>query len=92
MLVVNQDKTVILNLDSLYCVMLDKDETNKIIYGVSRSKGDIMKMGEYKTEERARKVLQEIIETYLDGNKEERNCRAYGYGYVKNIVYKMPED
>lgn len=46
-------------------------------------------LGYYKTEERAREVLQEIIETYLDCN--EQSVLA-NYAYVKNEVYEMPTE
>lgn len=88
MLVVNQDKTVILNLDSLYCVMLDKDETNKIIYGVSRSKGDIMKMGKYRTDERAKEVFREMIQRYVNWE----NMKVGQPSGICKPIYYMPED
>jgi len=88
MLVVNQDKTVILNLDSLYCVMLDKDETNKIIYGVSKSKSDIMKIGKYRTEERAKEVFQEMIQRYANWE----NMKVGQPSGICEPVYYMPED
>ncbi len=44
-------------------------------------------LGIYKTEERAKEVLQEITEEYLNCNIEY--C---GMGYVKNKVYEMPKE
>ena len=45
-------------------------------------------LGVYATEERAKEVLQEIIETYIDCN--EQYCPS-GVGYIKNKVYEMPK-
>nr|DAO80881.1 MAG TPA: hypothetical protein [Caudoviricetes sp.] len=46
-------------------------------------------LGEYSTEERAKEVLQEIIDTYCESNEK---FISTGYGYVKNNIYEMPED
>lgn len=45
-------------------------------------------LGVYDKEERAKEVLQEIIETYIDCN--EQYCPS-GLGYIKNKVYEMPK-
>lgn len=44
-------------------------------------------LGEYKTQERAKEVLGEIIELYM-----ECNFNSYGgnFGYVTNAVFEMP--
>ena len=44
-------------------------------------------LGGYKTEERAKEVLQEIINTYLDCNEENIYEK---FAYVKNKVFEMP--
>ena len=46
-------------------------------------------LGEYKTEERAKEVLREIIHAYEECNDSRVSA---GYGYVKNNIYEMPED
>ena len=46
-------------------------------------------IAEYKTEERAKEILQEIINAYLDCN--EQNYLAE-FAYVKNKVYEMPKE
>ena len=46
-------------------------------------------LGIYDTEERAKEILEEIIEAYLDCN--EQNVLAE-YAYVKNKVYEIPTE
>ena len=47
-----------------------------------------VELGWYGTEERAKEVLNEIIDAYIDCNEEPY---FENYGYVKNKVYQMPE-
>ena len=60
-----------------FCIKAEKSSDNMICAF----------LGEYKTEERAKEVLQEIIKAYLDCN--EHNVLAE-YAYVKNKIYEMP--
>lgn len=88
MIIVSQDKTKIVNLDNLIQIYITQDEeetANFIRYESVDSLYD--DLGEYKTEERAKEVLQEIIKAYLDCN--EHSVLAE-YAYVKNKVYEMP--
>ena len=58
------------------------------LQGVTQN-GKYIILGIYDTEERAKEVLQEIIETYEDCNE---SVVPTGYGYVKNKVYEMPKE
>ena len=92
MLIISQDKCTIVNLDNIKTIELDREtdfksiiifrETNEVETGVCG-----LLIGHYTTKERAKEVLQEIIETYLDCN--EQSVLA-NYAYVKNEVYEMP--
>lgn len=94
MIIVSQDKCTIVNLDNIKTIELDREtdfksiiifrETNEVETGVCG-----LLIGHYTTRERAKEVLQEIIETYEDCNA---SAASTGYGYVKNRVYEMPED
>lgn len=68
MLIVSQNKDTIVNFDNVDSIdiVADLDETgevpSKIYYETSTKREEL---GEYATEERAREVLEEIIEVYL---------------------------
>ena len=86
MLIVNQDRDKIVNFGNLTQVYITKDE-EKIVCFIRFETVDSLydDLGQYKTEERAKEVLQEIIETYEDCNE---SVFSTGYGYVKNKVYE----
>ena len=89
MIIVSQDKTKMVNFDNLIQIYITQDEeetANFIRYESVDSLYD--DLGEYKTEERAKEVLQEIIEAYLDCNEENIYEK---FAYVKNKVFEMPE-
>lgn len=89
MIIVSQDKCAIVNLDNIKTIELDREtdfksiiifrETNEVETGVCG-----LFIGHYATRERAKEVLQEIV----DMHKFNR-CEAVGQ---KNAVYRMPED
>ena len=85
MIIESQDKTKIVNFDNLTQIYITQDEEETatfIRYETVDSLYD--DLGEYKTEERAKEVLQEIIDMY-----KFNRCEAVGQ---KNAVYRMPED
>lgn len=90
MIIVSQDKEEIINFDSMTRVYITFDEDDDYVCirteTVDSSYEDL---GYYKTESRAKEVLQEIIKAYLDCN--EQNVLAE-YAYVKNKVYEMPKE
>ena len=85
MIIESQDKTKIVNFDNLTQIYITQDEEETatfIRYETVDSLYD--DLGEYKTEERAKEVLQEIIDMY-----KFNRCEAVGQ---KNALYRMPED
>ena len=67
MIIVSQDKDKIVNFDNLTQIYITRDEEEKsyfIRYETVDSLYD--DLGEYKTEERAKEVLQEIMKKYLE--------------------------
>ena len=90
MLIVNQDRDKIVNFGNLTQVYITQDE-EKIACFIRFETVDSLydDLGEYKTEERAKEVLQEIIEAYLDCNEENIYEK---FAYVKNKVYEMPTE
>lgn len=86
MIIISQDKTIIINFNNAEAIEIGNVEENQgkgIIY--VRLKSDYFyEIGEYRTEERAKEVLQEIIEVY------RHQTNKYHFSEVSNI-YEMPE-
>ena len=88
MLIVSQDKYNILNLDTTVNIGIEEISTlNDIVQISAQTNGNTIVLGRYKTEERAKEVLQEIIICYKDTNYEYENCWC-----LRNLVYKMPKE
>ncbi len=92
MIIVNQNRDIIVNFDNIESIdiVATLDGTGEVPYQIYyETSAKREKLGEYKTEERAKEVLREIINTYKDCN-----IGGFGleYGYVANKVYEMPEE
>lgn len=84
MIIVSQNKTAHINYDNIEATsLLKKDDKIQINM---RGNYDYT-IGEYETMERAKEILEEIIELYM-----KCNCDSYGagFGYVTNAVFEMP--
>lgn len=88
MIIVSQDKKVITNFNNTLGIQIEahlsngdgeKDYEVEVI-----TEKRICTIATYDTEERAKEVLQEIIDMY-----KFNRCEAVGQ---KNAVYRMPED
>lgn len=80
MVIVNQAKDEIINFDNINNIFIFYDNEVKACGNVEDS---IYSLGKYESEERAKEVLQEIIDMY-----KFNRCEAVGQ---KNAVYRMPE-
>lgn len=85
MIIMNQDKEYILNLNNITSIGVDGNNEIKCIF----NNGKWSSLGQYKTKERAKEVLQEIISRYQGANFISFSNNI---GYVKNEAYKMPEE
>ena len=89
MIIVSQDKEKIVNFDNLTQVYITQDE-EETAYFIRYETVDSLydDLGEYKTEERAKEVLQEIISKYKTTLYNSKTNET-----VVNIpkVYEMPE-
>ena len=92
MIIVSQDKETIVNFDNIVTLYVIKDCISEIKgldgYNIDYSTNDEINIviATYKTEERAKEVLQEIINKY--GKYDIDNCNAVTT-FPK--VYIMPE-
>lgn len=96
MIIVGQDNMEIFNFDEIFRLYVDNwsneefaTEPNCFCIKAEKSSDNMICafLGEYKTEKRAKEVLEEITDMYCRCNSE------YGsMGYVRNRVYKMPKE
>ena len=90
MLIVNQDRDKIVNFGNLTQVYITQDE-EKIAYFIRFETVDSLydDLGEYKTEERAKEVLQEIVSKYKTTLYNTKTNET-----VVNIpkVFEMPKE
>lgn len=91
MIIVSQDKDKIVNFDNLTQIYITRDEEETatfIRYETVDSLYD--DLGEYKTEERAKEVLREIIDTYT--RKILINNNTKQQPILDDLVYRVPID
>ena len=89
MIIVSQDKTKIVNFDNLIQIYITQDEEETANFIRYESVDSLYEdLGEYKTEERAKEVLQEIVSKYKTTLYNTKTNET-----VVNIpkVYEMPE-
>lgn len=90
MIIVSQNKNMIINFNSTVSTYVIKDyvseEKGYKAYNINFATKEKINfvLATYKTEERAKEILQEIIDMY-----KFNRCEAVGQ---KNAVYRMPED
>ena len=84
MLIVSQNKVSVLNLDKVNLIGINGDGEVKARLGIN----DIAVLGIYKTEERAKEVLQEITTRY----KNWENMKVGQPSEICLPVYEMPQE
>ena len=91
MIIVSQDKTKIVNFDNLTQIYITQDE-EETAYFIRFETVDSLydDLGEYKTEERAKEVLQEIIKSYRDYRTAE--CDGYTNVLEETAVFEIPKE
>lgn len=95
MVIVSQDKSMIINFNNIVSTYVIKkyvsEEKGYKGYNIDFTTNEEINfvLATYKTEERAKEVLQEIINAYLDCNEENVYEK---FAYVKNKVFEMPKE
>ena len=85
MIIVSQDKDVIINFDNIANLVVIENNIVSIC-NVEETTG--ITIAEYKNEERAKEVLKEIIQRYV-----HTPYKKYGNDYIKqNQIYEMPKE
>ena len=92
MIIFSQNKDEIVNFDNIINIMITDCDGDFVISAVALVGVDDVyrELGYYKTEERAKEVLQEIIKAY----REYRTAECDGYTNVlqETAVFEMPEE
>lgn len=89
MIIVSQDKGRIFNFRNLAQIYIFNEEKKDCEIRCETVDSLYEILGIYKTEKRAKEVLQEILRKYSDCNNQ---YTPTGMGYVINKNYKMPEE
>lgn len=94
MIIVSQDKRKIINFDNIAHIFIQGD--NKSI-GYGRMSGSgANELGIYKTEERAKEILNEIVEAttlkQLNGKKLSKEQYDMIINAMQFNIYEMPEE
>ena len=96
MIIISQDKMEVYNFDEIFRLYVDNwsneefaTEPNCFCIKAEKSSDNMICafLGEYKTEERAKEVLQEIIKAYKETNYEYEDCWS-----LRNEIYEMQAD
>jgi hypothetical protein len=90
MIIVNQDKDEIVNFNNMNNILIvDFDLKNNYFQRIqANTDGDCFILGDYKTEERAKEVLQEIIQSI----ENWENLKAGQLSGICKFVYEMPKE
>lgn len=93
--IISQDKTKIVNFNNLTQIYMTQDE-GKTAFFIRYETVDSLynDLGFYKTKERAKEVLQEIVKATIETRKsQELNNFFGGAGIIpSNTYYEIPED
>lgn len=90
MIIISQDKTEIINFNNIESIWICSDEEG--IFTIEATADTNTSLGKYKTEERAKEVLQEIVERYHVLKKNTVYAQGdSGFTFNEHYYYEMPE-
>lgn len=97
MIVINQDKTVMLNYENIEAIGVAQKTKDKFKIIAATVTNNEIEIAEYKTEERAKEVLEEISLAFANMEmikipKINIHQTISAAEMVRNICYKMPEE
>ena len=88
MIIVSQDETSIINFDNI-----EKIYVSWKFISVNYSLNNNECIAEYKTEERAKEVLQEIVKATIENKKAEETKDMFGFSIIPaDTYYQMPKE
>ena len=92
MVIVSQDKKTIYNFNNINCIFINSDNEIRVIDNnyIEGYSGDLL--GRYKTEERAKEVLQEFTKAFVERRITKDAQKYFGYSSMPEDTYfEMPE-
>lgn len=98
MIIISQAKETILNFKNVQEIRIEEYGTHvkgKKIYKIfsGNFEGYATLLGTYETKERAKEVLQEIVEAYVDSKKSKEAQAVFEYSVIpSNAYYEMPKE
>ena len=94
MIIVSQDKTKIVNFDNLTQIYITQDEEETAYFIRFETVDSLYEdLGEYKTKERAKEVLQEIVKATIENKKAEETKDMFGFSIIPaDTYYEMPKE
>ena len=91
MIILSQDKTEIINFDNVNTLRVTKEGLIVSYENTYRAEDDCSNiLGKYKTEERAKEVLQGIVENYKNWEYTKMGKTIIGK-VICDAIYTMPE-
>ena len=92
MLILSQDKEKIINFDNVIQIYINTYANEYPDISCDTVELLNINLGDYKTLERAKEVLQEIIKAYIENKKGESANSMFGCSIIpNNTYYEMPE-
>ena len=95
MIIISQNEELIINNNNVTSIYREFVEDEKIKYRLTAemvTSSEII-LGEYKTEERAKEILQEMVRKYKLGTNKIKIKTSRGAEIVeRNIIYEMPKE
>ena len=95
MIIISQNEKLIINNNNITLIYIEFVEYEKIKYRLTAemvTSSEII-LGEYKTEERSKEILQEIVRKYKLGTNKIKIKTSRGAEIVeRNIIYEMPKE
>lgn len=95
MIIISQNEEVIINnnnVTSIYIEFVGSEKSKYRLTAEMVTSSEII-LGEYKTEERAKEILQEIIRKYKLGSNKIKIKTSRGSDIIeRNIIYEMPKE
>lgn len=90
MIIVSQDRDILVDFDNVESIWIYSDEKSR--FSVEATADTNSTLGYYKTEERAKEILQEIVKKYDVLKKNTVYAQGdSGFTFNEHYYYEMPE-
>ena len=91
MIIVSQDKETIINFENITRISIIPPQEEGYKYSIAIN--NCLDLGYYKTEERAKEILKEMVRKYELGTNKIKIKNSRGAEIVeRKIIYEMPKE